>query len=137
MKQEKVKDYFQTPFRTVCGSVSNGPGYWDSTKVSIYRNFSLIGEYLRNYSSFGNETFYPFKRGDQWYALYSTEYTATRVMKLHDDRIEDWCGETGSSYGFCPVEFYVPLFVQTHESYEIKEEKHEYVSYSCFSSFIS
>lgn len=99
-----------TPFRIESETVVNGPGEWSSTKVSIFRDNKLIGEYLRNYHSFSNLTFYPFRINDQWYALYSAHYTATRVMKLYEDRIEDWCGEEPSDHGFCPVELYVPRF---------------------------
>ena len=93
MKVEYVKHYEQTPFSVSTEQVQNSPGTWNSTKVSIFRDDKLIGEYLRNYSNYGIETFYPFKIDNEWYALYSADYTATRVMKLHEDRIEDWCGE--------------------------------------------
>jgi hypothetical protein len=46
----------------------------------------------------------------EWYALYSANYTATRVMKLNETGIEDWCGEDASPGGFCPVEYYIPRY---------------------------
>jgi len=128
MDQLHVKHFQRTPFSITCSTVENGPGVWNSTKVSIYRDKNLIGEYIRNYSSFGPNTFYPFKRGDDWYALYSANYTATRVMKLHEDRIEDWCGEENNANGFCPVEFYIPRYVITKQSFRHGDEINEYES---------
>ena len=141
MEQLEYKPIIGTPFRLETSQVQNKPGTWNSTKVSIYRDNEfnvkelvyrkgiLIGEYLRNYSSYGFETFYPFQIGEDWYALYSTNYTATRVMKLHADRIEDWCGEESHSNGFCPVEFYVPRYVKTTSSYMLKDEKKTFDAY--------
>ena len=131
MEQLQYKPITGTPFRLETSSVQNKPGTWNSTKVSIYRDNDydvkadvyrkgiLIGEYLRNYSNYGFETFYPFKIDNDWYALYSADYTATRVMKLHADKIEDWCGEESHSNGFCPVEFYVPKFYLIQETYNV------------------
>jgi hypothetical protein len=127
------KQYLGTPFSVECSVVENGPGVWNSTKVSIFRDNSLIGEYIRNYHSYGTETFYPFKAGDDWYALYSASYTSTRVMKLHEDKIEDWCGEDPSSGGFCPVEFYVPQYLIVTLSYNSGEvlKEFEYTIVDC------
>jgi hypothetical protein len=50
-------------------------------------------------------------------------------MKLHEDRIEDWCGEDPKGNGFCPVEYYIPTYIQSKDSYIIKEEKTEYDNY--------
>ena len=105
MDEKHIKHYAGTPFSIEVSKVENGPGRWASTKISIYNNHSLIGEYLRNYPSFATDTFYPFKINDVWYALYSAHYSETRVMKLYEDKIEDWCGFTP---GFCPTEYYVP-----------------------------
>lgn len=127
------KNIIGTPFRITTESVQNRPGTWNSTKVSIYRDSLydikeniyhedfLIGEYLRNYSSYGMQTFYPFQIGEEWYALYSTAYTSTRVMKLYKDHIEDWCGEEPSANGFCPVEYYIPRYI--HSRYKISSDK--------------
>jgi len=110
MKTAYIKKFSGTPFMIECTSIENSPGTWNSTKVSIFRDDILIGEYLRNYSNYAQETFFPFSIGEDWYALYSADYTATRIMKLYNDRIEDWCGEESSSIGFCPVEIYVPKY---------------------------
>lgn len=99
-----------TPFSLTAETVKNSPNEWDSLKISIYREDVLIGEYLRNYHSYGILTFSPFQQGDTWYALYSADYTTVRVMKLHNDRIEDWCGVAKNGYPECyPVESYIPI----------------------------
>jgi hypothetical protein len=108
---EITKKYPHTPFAVHIEQVKNEPGTWNSNKISIYRDGNLIGEYLRNYNNYGANTFYPFEINHEWYALYSPNYTATRVMKLHYDHIEDWCGEDPAAHGFCPVEFYVPKYI--------------------------
>lgn len=130
MMQSKIKAYTGTPFSVECIPVVNKPGTWNSTKVSIFRGEDLIGEYVRNYSSMATDTFYPFQVGTEWYAMYSASYTATRVMKLHEDRIEDWCGEAPTAHGFCPTEFYVPKYNTSRLSYEHNGEKSEYDSYT-------
>jgi hypothetical protein len=138
MEQLHYKPISGTPFRLEISSVQNKPGTWNSTKVSIYRDDDydvkanvyrkgiLIGEYLRNYSNYGFETFYPFQIGEDWYALYSADYTATRVMKLHADKIEDWCGEESHSNGFCPVESYVPRYISSKHTMNIQGEDKTY-----------
>lgn len=110
METKNIKRFPGTPFIIECTSIENKPGQWNSSKISIFRDDILIGEYLRNYANYAPNTFYPFLIENEWYALYSADYTTTRVMKLHDDRIEDWCGEESSAYGFCPVELYVPRY---------------------------
>ena len=112
------KHYDGTPFSTEITSVENEAGSWNSSKVSIFRDTILIGEYMRNYPSFGALTFCPFKIDTQWYALYSAHYTSVRVMKLHEDRIEDWCGQDPDANGFCPVEIYVPRYRSVKGSFE-------------------
>lgn len=110
METRFLKQYAGTPFTVECSTVKNKPGTWDSIRVSIYKNKNIIGEYIRNYSVGGIETFYPFLVDNNWFALYSANYTATRIVKLTDDSIEDWCGEDPSPNGFCPAEFYVPKY---------------------------
>src|SRR5262249_41440812 len=73
-----------------------------------------IGEYVRNYPNFF-DTFFPFEKDGKDYALYSTDYTATRVMELPSCR--DIGGEEPSSGGFCPVEYYVPTYVDLETTY--------------------
>jgi hypothetical protein len=96
-----------------------GKGYWGYLRVGVFARGkdgqpdAQIGEYTRNYSSL-YRSFYPFERNGQWYALYSREYTATRVMTLPD--CKDLCGESNESNGFCPVEFYVPQVCRHREN---------------------
>lgn len=103
--------------------VDNGPGRWNYLKVGIYqrpeadiktegyskpqRNATdvKIGEYVRNYSSL-MRTFHPFQLRGKWYALYSKDYTSTRIMSLPD--CKDLGGEERDSWGFCPTDFWVP-----------------------------
>jgi len=82
-------------------------GCWNVSKVGIFQGENQIGEYTRNYESFIESTFFPFCQDDKWYALYSPEYTVTRLMTLPDCKdIGGEVDETGQ--GFCPVDFYVP-----------------------------
>lgn len=98
-----------TPFSVEITEVKNKPGYWSNNEVKVFRDGKSIGKYTRNYHAYNLETFYPFQLDGVWYALYSRDYTATRVAKL-DDKFEDWCGDERNEYGFCPVEFYVPKY---------------------------
>ena len=89
--------------------VDNGPGVMSSSIVSVFERTPAevrkIGEYPRNHVGI-YDTFHPFRLNGNWYALYSRDYTATRVMELPTCR--DIAGEEPESDGFCPVDFYVP-----------------------------
>lgn len=147
MKKAQEKVLSGTPFRIVLESIENRPNEWNSTRIKIYKDlkytlkenvygeFTYIGEYVRNYNAHGANTFYPFMIGDDWFALYSAHYTATRVMRLLDDRIEDWCGEESSAIGFCPVEYYIPTFNVAKDSYVYNGETREFITYSTDSEF--
>jgi len=76
--------------------------------MTIFDNGVEIGQYMRNYPRFGPKTFEPFELNGKWFALYSPNYTATRVMSLPDCR--DIGGEEPHSHGFCPVDLFVPRF---------------------------
>lgn len=80
---------------------------WDRLKVGVYRGEEKIGEYERNYNCFYN-TFFPFEMNGKHLALYSPDYTATRIMELPS--CKDIGGEKPNTYGFCPVEFFVPYY---------------------------
>lgn len=75
-------------------------------RVGVFDGDQQIGEYVRNYSSM-YRTFCPFRSGDKWFALYSPNYTATRLMSLPD--CTDIGGEEPAVCGFCPLDFYVPV----------------------------
>lgn len=94
---------------------NNACEYSQVTLVLVYHFDTLIGGFVRNYSAFGVQTFSVFKQKEQWYALYSPDYTGLRVLKLHSDHIEDWCGQPETSYGFCPVETTVPYGFEARE----------------------
>jgi len=66
----------------------------------------IVGSYERNFDSL-LDTFHPFVHKGKTYALYSKDYTATRVMSLPD--CTDIGGQVGDNMGFCPMEFYVPI----------------------------
>lgn len=113
-------------YAEVINKIDNGQGYWNSLNIGIFKtvdgNKEQIGEYIRNYHCLFN-SFHPFMQGDKWYALYSKEYTATRVMSLPD--CKDLCGEDSDGDGFCPVDFYVP-WDNKDLSDELKFSKEQY-----------
>jgi hypothetical protein len=63
-----------------------------------------VCRYERNHALY--QTFEPFRQGDRALALVSRDYTATAVLDLASGRI--LAEEKPSSWGFCPVGFYVP-----------------------------
>lgn len=65
----------------------------------------VVGGYRRNYSTMFH-TFAPFRRNGKDFALYSPQYTCTRVMSLPD--CADIGGEEPDSGGFCPTDYLVP-----------------------------
>ncbi|WP_342238501.1 hypothetical protein [Inquilinus sp. OTU3971] len=83
-------------------------GSWGSSLIKIFDGPAQVGEYKRNHPGWAKTTFEPFELGSEWYALYSRDYTSTRVMKLPD--CADLGGEEPAAGGFCPVEFYVPRY---------------------------
>jgi len=85
-------------------NIKNAPGTWDSLKVGVYRGNELIGSYVRNYASL-LDSFCAFERDGKEYALYSRDYTATRLMELPS--CKDLGGEEPDGFGFCPVAFWV------------------------------
>lgn len=85
--------------------IENAPGTWNSLQCTVLGDGSRVGEYKRNYSSL-YRSFFPFTQDGKDYALYSPHYTASRVMELPSTK--DLAGEEPASFGFCPVEFFVP-----------------------------
>jgi hypothetical protein len=81
------------------------PGCWDYLRLGVFRDGEQIGEYQRNYSSLF-DTFYPFRMAGEDYALYSPDYTGTRIMELPS--CKDLGGEDRNASGFCPTGYYVP-----------------------------
>lgn len=87
---------------------THAPEATGSCTVSVLDCDTEVGRYERNMLQFAEQTFEPFESNGSWYALYSRDYTAMRVMSLPDCR--DLGGEEANPHGFCPVEFYVPRF---------------------------
>lgn len=90
---------------TQANKIETKQGCWDVLKVEILEDGNKIGEYPRNYHTL-YKTFHPFEQHGKRYALYSTDYTATRVMSLPD--CKDIGGEKRDNFGFCPTDYYVP-----------------------------
>lgn len=89
--------------------VETKPGCWNYTKIGVFEGDKQVGEYQRNYPSYGEATFCPFIGADgKWYALYSKHYTATRLMSLPN--CEDIGGEEPVGHGFCPTGFHVARY---------------------------
>lgn len=92
-------------------TIETKPGCWKYSRIGVFENEKQIGEYQRNYSSFGESTFCPFIGADgKWYAVYSENYTATNIMSLPD--CKKIGGEEPNSYGFCPTELYVARYTE-------------------------
>jgi hypothetical protein len=96
----------------VIETVANAPGTWNSLRIGVFQQNQereeQIGEYIRNYSTL-IRTFFPFMFKNKHFALYSPDYTATRIMELPSCR--DIGGEEPSATGFCPAEYFVPSYV--------------------------
>ena len=90
-------------------------GVWGTLHVDVIRaeDGKTVGSYERNYPAL-YDTFCPFTRGGRDFALYSPDYTATRVMELPS--CEDVGGEDRSTWGFCPVDYFVPADLETGEA---------------------
>ena len=88
------------------------PGTWRGLKIGVFRSEGeseeQVGEYERNYPTL-YRTFFPFQKEGKDFALYSPDYTVTRIMEL--PTCKDIGGEEPQSNGFCPVDLYVPAFV--------------------------
>src|SRR5262245_49396950 len=102
----------------VLDTIENAPGTWNSLNVGVFELFDdareeQIGQYVRNYGRL-YDTFFPFEQNGKYFALYSPDYTATRIMELPSCR--DIGGEEPHSWGFCPVDFFVPTFIEQEQS---------------------
>lgn len=79
-----------------------------TSSVTVLNGSDEIGVYARNFPAFSEDTFEPFELNGSWFALYSPDYTSTRVMSLPE--CSDAGGEEPATNGFCPVEYYVPRY---------------------------
>lgn len=106
----------------VSEDIDNGPSAWNSQKLQVFKwtdnpwISDFVGSYVRNYPSFGVETFASFEQDGQWYALISDEYTRVACIELPS--MEIISSTPGGSSGFCPVEIWVPQYYEhSHEKY--------------------
>src|SRR6185437_1103528 len=100
-------------FARVLGEVRYSAGSWHGLRVGVFRRENgidvQVGEYERNSPSL-LRTFSPFQASGRDLALYSPDYTCTRLLELPSCR--DIGGEEPNSAGFCPTEFFIPYFVE-------------------------
>ena len=100
------------PYYVKAYPIATRPGCWNHNRMVIIERETgkEIGEYERKDDPYGYSsparTFHPFKLRGNWYALYSKDYTATRVMSLPD--CKDLGGEKPECFGFCPTDYWVP-----------------------------
>lgn len=110
----------------VISKIEYGPGTWNGLRVGVFRiegeTEEQIGEYERNYANL-YRTFCPFQKDGKDYALYSTDYTVTRIMTLPS--CEDIGGEERNGYGFCPVDYYVPTYIE-REYVDLDDKVHRH-----------
>ena len=106
--------------------VENRPGTWNSIRVGVFRcegqKKEQVGQYIRNYPNLFR-TFCHFRMNDKDYALFSPDYTASRIMELPS--CKDIGGEEHQAAGFCPTDYFVPRYVEL-ESIGLKDEVHRH-----------
>ena len=110
----------------VIKELENSPGTWDCLEVGVFKvdgeTETQIGSYKRNYPDLYS-TFFHFRKGEKDYALYSPDYTVTRILEL--PACKDIGGEEPATMGFCPTEFFVPSYIE-REYLDLKDEVHRY-----------
>ena len=104
----------------ILGELSSDSKLVRGRRIGVFRvegeKKELVGEYERNYLSFFN-TFFHFQRNGKDFALYSPFYTVTRIMELPS--CKDIGGEEPDSWGFCPVDYFVPTYIEQEVITEI------------------
>lgn len=95
------------------GELERRPDSWRGIKVGIFQveneKEEQVGEYERNYSTLF-KTFHYFQKDGKDFALYSPDYTVTRIMELPS--CKDIGGEEPHSLGFCPVDYFIPTYIE-------------------------
>lgn len=119
MTENNKKIFTGSPFHIESEDLAEQCGF-GRYKVNIFMNGDQIGSYIRNYSNVLN-TFYPFMCKGKWYALYSEDYTCTSLMSLPE--CKKIGGEDPDSFGFCPVELWVPAFLKVTRNIVIKNRE--------------
>jgi len=112
-ERKKIARRFHAKAQVKLSPMQSG---WKISVVTIFDENKAIGSYERNYAAFSEETFEPFELNGKWYALYSRDYTATRIMSLPG--CVDLGGEDGQADGFCPAELYVPRFKSVSHTFK-------------------
>jgi hypothetical protein len=81
---------------------------WTVLDVEVVRvaDQTVVGSYRRTYAALF-DTFCAFRMGGRDLALFSPDYTVTRVMELPS--CTDIGGEERSARGFWPTDYFVPL----------------------------
>ncbi len=106
--------------------VKSKPDCWDTLEVTLFQaekdEKKQIGSYQRNYPELYN-TFVPFTQNGKDYALYSPEYTGTRILELPS--CKDIGGEEPTSEGFCPVDFFVPIYRKARCRFKLLKDGEE------------
>ncbi|MBI5928593.1 MAG: hypothetical protein HY862_04750 [Chloroflexi bacterium] len=96
---------------------------WNGLRVGIFRvedgREEQVGEYVRQYRTL-YDTFFHFVQDGKDYALYSPNYSATRLLELPSSK--DIGGEEPAANGFCPTQYYVPSYI-IEESYYERDKK--------------
>jgi hypothetical protein len=103
----------------VLSEIDNGENYWKYLNVGVFKleneTEEQIGEYKRNYHGLFN-TFCHFQKDGKDFALYSPDYTVTRIMEL--PTCKDIGGEEPNPGGFCPTDYFVPTYIEQETSWE-------------------
>lgn len=99
------------------------PTGWKYCKVGVFLVDGdleeQVGEYQRNYGTLF-DSFFHFQMNGKDLALYSSDYTATRIMELPS--CKDLGGEEPADMGFCPVDYFVPTYIDEEVVNETNNE---------------
>ena len=108
----------------ILSEIDNGANYWKYLNVGVFRIENdaeeQIGEYKRNYHNLFN-TFCYFQKDEKDFALYSPDYTVTRIMELPSCKYIG--GEESDAGGFCPTDYFVPTYIEKETSWETVSAK--------------
>lgn len=100
-------------FSTRATVVETPKGYTNELDITVLdEHGETVARYHRTHSSL-YRTFEPFRQGDRYFALFSSDYTATSVMDLATGEVI--ASEEPNPAGFCPVGFYVPDWWDIHD----------------------
>jgi hypothetical protein len=97
-------------------------GFDNKQTISVgdFENDLFERKCVRNYPSFGEKLFSPFKRDAVWYTPFSFEFDKITLVNLSDqssDALGSFCGED-----FWPLDIYVPAYRMIHPAGHNPEE---------------